>query len=333
MCLKRIGRSVLSYMKVRHMRSKNRKAIPGGLRFSASPFLLGFLALMMCVVPARLAEADSVPVSVKPFIAFGADLTSKEKAEVLKQLGITEEELADYETTEVTNKEEHEYLDEYLASRVIGTRALSSVMIEEADAGSGIQVETHNISFCSKEMYTNALVTAGISDARVTVAGPFQISGTAALVGAMKAYGIMTGEEIGEEKSDAATNELVLTSELGDSIGKEEAAQFVALLKDKVVSDKLSSEEEIRDAIEEAEKELNLNISDDMKKKMVGLMQKIGGLDLDLDKLKDQAQGVYDKLKDMGIDLDSAEGLWEKICNFFIMIWNAIVNFFKGLFG
>ena len=66
---------------------------------------------------------------------------------------------------------------------------------------------------------------------------------------------------------------------------------------------------------------------------MVGLMQKIGGLDLDLDKLKDQAQGVYDKLKNMGIDLDSAEGLWEKICDFFIMIWNAIVNFFKGLFG
>lgn len=303
MCVKKIGRSVL----------------------------IAVLALMMCVVPEQMAEADSV--SVKPFIAFGADLSAKEKTEVLKQLGITEAELADYETMEVTNEDEHEYLDEYLASSVIGTRALSSVMIEEADAGSGIQVETHNISFCSKEMYTNALVTAGISDAVVTVAGPFQISGTAALVGAMKAYGSMSGEEIDDEKSDAATNELVLTSELGDSIGKEEAAQFVALLKDKVVGDDLSSEEEIRDAIEDAEEELNLTISEDMKAKMVGLMQKIGGLDLDLDKLKDQAQGVYDKLKNMGIDLDSAEGLWEKICDFFVMIWNAIVNFFKGLFG
>ena len=51
------------------------------------------------------------------------------------------------QTITVTNKEEHQYLDEYLASKVIGTRALSSVMIEEADAGSGIEVETHNISF------------------------------------------------------------------------------------------------------------------------------------------------------------------------------------------
>lgn len=286
---------------------------------------------MLCLTPMERAEADSV--DVKPFIALGSDLSAKEKKEVLKQLGVTEAELADYETTTVTNQEEHEYLDEYLDSRVIGTRALSSVMIEEADAGSGITVETHNISFCSKEMYTNALVTAGISDARVTVAGPFSISGTAALVGAMKAYGIMTGEEIDHEKSDAATNELVLTSELGDSVGKEQAAQFVALLKDKVVSDELSSEEEIRKAMEEAEEELNIQINDNMKTKLVGLMQKINGLDLDLDKLKDQAQGVYDKLKNMGIDLDNAEGLWEKICNFFIIIWDAIVNFFKGLFG
>lgn len=286
---------------------------------------------MLCVVPVESVRADSV--DVKPFIALGADLSAKEKSEILRQFGITEAELADYETTTVTNQEEHKYLDEYLASRVIGTRALSSVMIEQADEGSGIEVETHNISFCSREMYTNALVTAGISDAKVTVAGPFSISGTAALVGAMKAYGIMTGEEMDPEKTDVATNELVITGELGDSVGKEEAAQFVALLKDKVVSDKLSSEEEIRNAMEEAEKELNITVSDDMKTKLVGLMQKIDGLDLDLSKLKDQAQGVYDKLKNMGIDLDDAEGLWEKICNFFIMIWDAIAGFFKGLFG
>ncbi len=290
----------------------------------------GMLAFVMCLLPAHRIEADSA--TVKPFIAFGADLSAKEKKEVLKQFGISESELADYETIQVTNNEEHEYLDDYLSSQVIGTRALSSVMIEETDAGNGIEVETHNISFCSEEMYTNALVTAGISDAKVTVAGPFQISGTAALVGAMKAYGEMTGEEVSSEKSDAATNELVLTGELGDSIGQQEAAQFVALLKDKVVSGDLSSEDEIRSAIDEAEDELNLQISDAMKTKMVNLMQKINGLDLNLDSLKDQAQNVYDKLKNMGIDLGEAEGIWGKIAGFFSEVWEAIVNFFKSLF-
>ena len=274
--------------------------------------LVSALALVLCLVPGKYTFADSV--SVKPFLAFGADLSTKEKAQVMKQFGITNEELADYQTITVTNKEEHQYLDEYLASKVIGTRALSSVMIEEADAGSGIEVETHNISFCSKEMYTNALVTAGISDAKVTVAGPFPISGTAALVGAMKAYGEMTGEGVAND------------------IGKEKAAQFVALLKDKVVSGDLTSEDEIKDAINEAEKELNVSIDDEMKTKMVSLMKKIGGLDLDLGKIQNQAQNVYDKIKDMGIDLDDAKGIWAKICDFFVMIGKAIADFFSNLF-
>ena len=175
-------------------------------------------------------------------------------------------------------------------------------------------------------------MTAGISDAKVTVAGPFPISGTAALVGAMKAYGEMTGEGVDEASSDAATNELVATSELANDIGKEKAAQFVALLKDKVVSGDLTSEDEIKDAINEAEKELNVSIDDEMKTKMVSLMKKIGGLDLDLGKIQNQAQNVYDKIKDMGIDLDDAKGIWAKICDFFVMLGNAIADFFSNLF-
>lgn len=284
------------------------------------------LALSICLVPVPVAKADSA--SVKPFIAFGADLSAKEKKEVLKQFALTEDDLPDYETIQITNADEHEYLDEYLASAVIGKRALSSVMIEEADAGSGIEVQTHNISFCTKEMYTNALVTAGIEDAKVTVAGPFPISGTAALVGAMKAYGTMTGDVIDSEQSDAATNELVVTGELGDEIGKEEAANFVATLKNKVVSGDLSSDEEIKKAIEETEDQLNVTLSNDMKNKMVGLMKKINGLDLDLDSLKDQAKGVYDKLKDMGVDIEDVEGLWDKICDFFSGLWDKISSLF-----
>ncbi len=261
----------------------------------------GVMALIMCLFPVRETRADSV--GVKPFIAFGADLTAKEKKEVVKQFGLTEEELADYDKLEVTNEDEHEYLDEYLASSVIGTRALSSVMIEEADSESGIEVETHNISFCTKEMYTNALVTAGIEDAKVTVAGPFPISGTAALVGAMKAYEIMTGDEVDKDKSDAATNELVVTGELGETIGKEKAAEFVATLKNKVLSEELSDEGDIGKALDETAKQFDVKISGELREKMISLMKKLQGLDLDLDSIKEQAKGVYDKIKDMGIDL------------------------------
>lgn len=83
-------------------------------------------------------------------------------------------------------------------------------------------------------MYENALTTAGVTDATVTVAGPFNITGTAALVGAMNAYEDMTGEDISSESKDAATNELVVTSELADQLNdSDKAEQFLALIKEK----------------------------------------------------------------------------------------------------
>lgn len=286
----------------------------------------GILAMAVFCSCGTVVKADSV--DVKPYLAFGADLNSSQKAKVMKLMGVAEGELADYETIEVTNEDEHNYLDAYLDKSVIGTRALSSVKIEEADAGTGITVEAHNISFCTEEMYTNALVTAGISDAKVTVAAPFSISGTAALVGAMKAYSTMTGEEIDNDNADAATNELVLTGELGDSIGKDEAAKLVALVKNKVLTEELDSEEEIMDAIDDASQELDLNLTSEQKSKLSDLMKKIGSLDLDVDKLKSQAQSIYNKLKNMDIDLEGAQGFLDKIKGFFSSLWDKIKSFF-----
>lgn len=291
--------------------------------------IAGLLIFSLCFsvqVPAALADS----AQVKPFIAFGANLTQSQKQTILDQFQLKEKELADYEIITVTNKEEHEYLDEYLDSSVIGTRALSSVKIEEADAGSGIEVEVHNISFCTKEMYTNALVTAGVSDANVVVAAPFNISGTAALVGAMKAYGAMTGDTIDEESADAANNELVVTGEIGQDIGQEEASELVALIKERVVSGDLDTEEEIKAAVEKAASELNISLTDEQKEKLTALMNKIKKLDINVDTLKEQADGIYNKLKELDIDMDKAEGLFAKIVEFFSGLFEKICNLFQN---
>ena len=125
--------------------------------------LVSALALVLCLVPGKYTFADSV--SVKPFLAFGADLSTKEKAQVMKQFGITNEELADYQTITVTNKEEHQYLDSYVPKKQIGTKALSSVLVSLADSGNGLKVSTYNINYCTAGMYKNALATAGVEDA------------------------------------------------------------------------------------------------------------------------------------------------------------------------
>ena len=247
-------------------------------------------------------------------------------------MDVEENELSDYEVIEITNDDEHEYLDEYLSASVIGTKALSSVRIEKVGDAKGISVETKNISYCTSGMYTNALTTAGISDAEVVVAGPFEISGTAALVGAMKAYETMTGEKVSDENADAATNELVVTSDLAAEIGSDKAEQLMALAKQRIASEGVDSVEEIREVIEKAADELDVTLTDEQRKAMTDVFDKISGLDLDVDKLKQQAEDVSDKLKQLGLDAEKASGILSKIVQFFEDVADKIVSFFKNLF-
>ena len=248
-------------------------------------FIGKFLAAGLCVAMALSSvtvKADSVD---QKYLALGADLTASQKKKVLELLDLDDN--SDYKVITVTNKDEHEYLDSYLSSRVIGTRALSSVTVEQKDDGNGVNVTTQNISYCTSGMYRNALITAGIKNADVKVAGPFKISGTAALVGVMKAYEEMTGKKIPEKSKDAATDELITTGEVAENIGSDDAEKLIADVKQKVAKDNLSySHTEIKQAIEESAKDLNINLSDADRAKIQSLMDKISGLDLNVSQLK-----------------------------------------------
>ena len=151
------------------------------------------------------------------YISLGADLTSDEKAKVLALFGVDEKDLDNYKVVYVTNQEEHQYLDSYISSSQIGNQAWSSVLITEGKKGSGINVTTKNVIYCTTGMYANALATAGVEDVNVVVAGPFNVSGTAALVGALKAYSEMTGETVDEDVVDAAVDEMVTTGSLEET--------------------------------------------------------------------------------------------------------------------
>lgn len=286
------------------------------------------IAFVLCPVPP--AKADSV--EMKPYLSLGADLTEAQKKTVLSLLDVQENELSDYEVIQITNADEHKYLDEYLSASVIGTKALSSVRVEKVGEKSGIQVVTKNITYCTSGMYTNALTTAGISDAEVVVAGPFEISGTAALVGAMKAYETMTGEKVSPESADAATNELVVTGEIASEIGSEKAEQLMAFVKQQVAEGDFDSTEQIQDAIEDAAKKLEVTLTPEQEKALVGVFDKINGLNLDVDKLKQQAEEVYGKLTELGLDVEKASGILETIMQFFRNLAEKIVSFFENLF-
>lgn len=281
-----------------------------------------------------LDDSDNTETQVSldtTIVTLGADLSDEQRATVLSLLDLTEAELEDCIILEITNDDEHHYLDEYLSSDVIGKRALSSIRLDKAEEGSGITVTAHNINYCTESMYVNALATAGLEDANVVVAGPFDISGTAALVGTIKAYEALTGETVSEEVIDAATDELVTTGELSSVIGDaDKASELIGYVKNEVIANDLTSDEDIREVIEEAANEMDITLSDEDVDKVVETMKKISKLDLDVDRLKEQAKGLYDKLKDLNIDFDSekAQGFFQKIVTFFTNIYEKI----KGLF-
>ena len=98
-------------------------------------------------------------------------------------------------------------------------------------------------------------------------------------------------------------------------------------MKKEVAENNLTSAEDIQNVIEQACEELDIHLSADNKQQIAGLMKKIEGLDLDVDKLKDQAKDLYQKLEDLDFHVDK-----ESVGNFFTRIIQAIVEFFRGLF-
>ncbi len=286
------------------------------------------LAGILTVLSPVAAFADSTQDKTDvPYVSLGADLNQQERATVLKLLGVTENDLKNYTVATVTNAEEHDYLDSYLSQSVIGSRALSSVLVEGKKEGSGITVSTSNITYCTAGMYENALATAGIKDADIKVAGPFNISGTAALVGAIKSYENMTGKKVDSENADTATNELVVTGQVAESVGNQEKAeQLVGAIKEEVVEGSAVTKEEIGEVVDKAAQEMEVHLSEEDRQAIIDLMEKISDLDLNIDSLKEQAKNLYDKIAgldlNINIDQEQVKGFFEKI-----------IDFIKGLFS
>lgn len=268
--------------------------------------------------------------SDKPYLAVGADLSEEQKNTVLSLMGIDPAQLDNYDVVTVNNSEEHQYLDAYIPSSQIGSKSWSSVVIVKKDKGNGINISTKNISYCTVGMYKNALVTAGIEDADIIVAGPQNISGTAALVGVFKAYQEITGKELPQENVDTALNELVLTGQLESSTGAdaESVEGLVAYLKQQMAENNLTDDASIRDAIDEAADKFDVALTEEQKEQLLDLLKKIGNLDLDVDSLVNQAKSIYDKIENLG-----ADGIFDKIGSFFSNLFSSIADFFKNLFN
>ena len=281
------------------------------------------LALCLCLIVGLGVSAFAINAGDARAV-IGANLTEDQISSVYSAFGLTRGSVTELS---VTNDEERQYLDGLVDSSLIGTRSISCVYIEILSEGSGLQISTSNISWCTQEMYVNALVTAGIDDAKVIVAAPFAVSGTAALTGIYKAYEDITGTEISEEAKLASTQELVITAELADEIGSYDAVTIVNELKlilDETVN---MTDAELRDEIVSIADDYNVVLSDSEISRLVSLCRSLEGLSDS--ELKAKVESIQKALVSMSNAKDKVTGIVTSIKNFF----ESVGNFFSNLFG
>ncbi len=265
--------------------------------------------------------ADAAPGD--RIVVLGEDLTKTQKNDILKEMGIDNPD--DVQITTVSNADEHKYLGDYIPAAQIGQNAISSAIIVIGEKNDGLSIQLNNIDYITEQMYGNALSTAGVKDAKIYITAPFQVSGTGALTGIMQAYEVTSGEKITEDKKDAATEEMVITSELSENetMNEEEAANFITIIKQKISEKKPESKEEIKILIEEVANEKNYDLTKEEITKLVDLFQKFKDLNIDWDAVNQKIDETKGKVTDF---LESEEGksFLEKIKDFFKSLWNMI---------
>ena len=148
-------------------------------------------------------------------------------------------------------------------------------------------------------MYTNALATAGITDAKIMVAAPFPVSGTAALAGIYKAYEDMVGQDLDSDAKLASTQELTVTGELAQEIGSDDSTSIVQELKRMLSETQEMTDEELRTEIVNIASKYRVSLTETQIKQLISLCRSIEGLNPGALKNKaEDVQSTIDKVSD-----------------------------------
>lgn len=254
-----------------------------------------FFGMILCLALMLSLSAPAFAINQSRTV-IGADLDPNQVAMVYADFGLRRGDVIELT---MTNAEERRYLEGFVDERVIGTRSISCVYVELLPEGSGMSVTTSNITWCTGDMYVSALATAGITDARILVAAPFAVSGTAALSGVYKAYEDMTGTSLDDMAKLVSTQELTVTGDLAQQIGSMDSTSIVSELKLMLNETRNMSDEEIRSIIIDIAGRYNVSLTDTQINQLISLCRSLEGLNPDqLKQRVEEVQGTLQKMSE-----------------------------------
>ena len=179
-------------------------------------------------------------------------------------------------------------------------------------------------------MFINAIVTGGIENARIIVAAPFEVSGTAALAGIYKAYEDITGKPLDDAAKLVSTQELVITAELADEIGSYDAVTIVNEIK--LILDETSqmTDDEVRSEIKSIAGEYGVSLKDSQIDQLVELCRVFEKMDPQ--EIRDKVEYVQNTVKKLAEAQEKVSGIAETVKNVAETIASFIshiLNFFR----
>ena len=263
---------------------------------------------MMAVLMSVLCAMAAVP-SVTVFadgqrvVTLGADLSDDQKQAILRYFGVAGQNL---QTLTITNQDERNHLGSYVPLEQIGSHTYSCAYVNPTNSG-GIQVKTANLSWVTSNMIATTLSTSGVVNCEVLAASPFEVSGTGALTGILMAYESAVGTQLDETKKDIATQEMITTTTIANSIGQQLATEIVNDSKMQVIQGNDVTQNDIDIIINNVAEEKNISLTDEDRNLLNNLLDEISQQDYDYDDMKTTLERVEQNVDSTSADLNAAE--------------------------
>ncbi|MGP4069650.1 DUF1002 domain-containing protein [Halobacillus sp. B29] len=260
-----------------------------------------------------------------PIVVYGEALSDAQKSEV----------------TDLLEVNQHEQVDEFtvngqdLANYIGGNpnaNMYSSVKIIHKDTGQGLNIEIvtkDNITEVTKEMYTNALLTAGVQDADVLVASSVKVSGHSALTGIYKAYDAK-GVKLDEGRMQVASEELDVATSIAkeEGISQAEISELLTEIKKAIAEQNPATRDEVEQIVKEQLQALNIELSAEDRQRLVDLFEQMRDLNIDFDQVKNQLDDLTGNIQDLIND----DGFWNNLRAAVKDFFRSLSNFISSLF-
>lgn len=184
---------------------------------------------------------------------YGAALENDEnlKAQTAEVLGVEDSDIVSY----VYNEDSVKYLNQDYPNNILK----SSIRIQQRNEGHGLELTIDesmgSITQITPQMYQNALITSGITDAVVVIGAAEDVTGESALAGIYKAYAEQ-GQEVDQAYTQNAQQELSIINNITqqniniDGFSQEQLNKMITEIKINIINEGGNlSEEQIRNIV------------------------------------------------------------------------------------